>query len=689
MPVLTSAAPASPLGFATAPSSAKSESRGAKGGKPEGSGTNVGMIVGLAVGGGLLAGAVVIGLAVFAFSGGSEKKGEVAKGKKSEPAPVLVVDISEDIRKDVKITINGKDSSVPAKGDVKLSLKAGSNKVLLERRGFEPIEKSISRQTGEEKLRPEWKASAFALNTGSAPGTGGTSGTNGSSFPVPAPGSNLRSLEGFEGWHLDINAAQREAKSQKKDLMIAYIASDSPDTKHFLREAGKLAEFTTFSQAYVRLVIDLPDSDEALNWVPDLAQNQHMAEFHGVHELPTIVLGDAETRPFAMQVYDGIEHRGRRYIDRLQEIAKEKGKRDSLFTEANSGAEGTRLDRAVAAAEWVGKNDFERAYEKEIDQWLSLAERLDPKNQDGRHEAIFEASWAAQLKKSRPSELSQVLRRLETWLQSRKIFDKERGERIFLAGALISLKLREADTASKFVRDGLAFNSGNKELAEKFRALERLLGNQDVLSSGTGFVVASSGYMMTNNHVIEGPGKIVVFVPDPKGGEATRQDAQVVAKHPTRDIALIRFTPPAGVTLRPLPVVEPAIGRGFNVAAFGYPLGDAHGSDLKLTQGIISGTPNRSNENMYLLDCRVNPGNSGGPLVNPHGEVVGMVTAKSVGGDGVDSYGMAIPSKELIEFMKKNVPQYAPSNPSTAATLPWEQIDPVVSPSVMMILKVQ
>jgi S1-C subfamily serine protease len=128
-----------------------------------------------------------------------------------------------------------------------------------------------------------------------------------------------------------------------------------------------------------------------------------------------------------------------------------------------------------------------------------------------------------------------------------------------------------------------------------------------------------------------------------------------------------------------------AVGRGQRVAAFGYPGGEAVGVGLKLTTGVISGVPERGTGQMLLLDVKVNPGNSGGPLCDPAGNVVGVVTAKSVGGFGVDSYGMAVPARDVEEFLKKHVKGYR-SGAVHDRALPWNEVDRLVSPSVVMIL---
>jgi S1-C subfamily serine protease len=114
------------------------------------------------------------------------------------------------------------------------------------------------------------------------------------------------------------------------------------------------------------------------------------------------------------------------------------------------------------------------------------------------------------------------------------------------------------------------------------------------------------------------------------------------------------------------------------------------GKGLKLTTGVVSATPEAGEDNMYLLDCRINPGNSGGPLCDRQGRVLGMVTAKSSISQDVDSYGMAIPSDVLQQFLQSHIPDWRPAPAAAApASMEWDEIDRAVSGAVLMVVKKQ
>ena len=216
------------------------------------------------------------------------------------------------------------------------------------------------------------------------------------------------------------------------------------------------------------------------------------------------------------------------------------------------------------------------------------------------------------------------------------------------------------------------------------------------ISSGSGFVFAPGGYILTNNHVVDGPGKIFVRI----AGEKRDIPAEVVGASAQVDLAVIKMTGEFP-ELKPLPVATLSLARGTEVVALGYPLPQDFGNlgfptkeDLKLTRGPISAPPTPT-ERFYVLDMRVNHGNSGGPLVDMRGEVVGIVSAKTNNSDqDADSYGLAIPGDTVAKFVKmlaKQMPGYHPLGPNESAKLPefdkLTKVDAMVSPSVVQIVK--
>lgn len=155
--------------------------------------------------------------------------------------------------------------------------------------------------------------------------------------------------------------------------------------------------------------------------------------------------------------------------------------------------------------------------------------------------------------------------------------------------------------------------------------------------SGSGLVFASDGYVLTNNHVVEDAGEIEVRLQ-----EAGPLAAQLVGADPATDLAVVRVN--AGGLPHASLVDGAPLRVGQLVLAFGNPLG----FDATVSNGIISsftrsmrGRDGRLIENVIQHTAPLNPGNSGGPLVDSRGQVVGVNTAIIAGAQGI---GFAVPS---------------------------------------------
>ncbi len=164
-------------------------------------------------------------------------------------------------------------------------------------------------------------------------------------------------------------------------------------------------------------------------------------------------------------------------------------------------------------------------------------------------------------------------------------------------------------------------------------------------SLGSGFIIDPKGYVVTNNHVVEGADKIKVILVGGKEYKAT-----VKGRDPKTDLALIQIVdPPADLPFLKMGDSD-AIQVGDWVLAVGNPFGLGH----TVTQGIISAKGRVIGagpyDNFLQTDASINPGNSGGPLLNLKGEVIGINTAILASGQGI---GFATPS----DIAKSVIPQ--------------------------------
>lgn len=167
------------------------------------------------------------------------------------------------------------------------------------------------------------------------------------------------------------------------------------------------------------------------------------------------------------------------------------------------------------------------------------------------------------------------------------------------------------------------------------------------VSMGSGFIISQDGYIISNQHVVDGARKITVVMHD-----GSEHGAELVGQDATNDISLLK------IDTSDLPCVtigsSDKLAVGAQVAAIGNPLGELTAT---LTVGYISAkdrvvTTDGTTINMLQTDAAINSGNSGGPLFDMYGNVIGITTAKysgtSTSGATIEGIGFAIPIDDVI-----------------------------------------
>jgi S1-C subfamily serine protease len=199
--------------------------------------------------------------------------------------------------------------------------------------------------------------------------------------------------------------------------------------------------------------------------------------------------------------------------------------------------------------------------------------------------------------------------------------------------------------------------------------------------SGSAFFISADGVAVTAAHVVKGCGRLE----SPRWGVV-----KVLAADPRADLAILK-APAASGQYVPLRARGPRLGE--NMAAAGYPLGELLGPGLKITTGVVSGLSGpQGDRGLFQLSAPIQPGNSGGPVIDANGALIGVVAAKLDELKLADATGVfpqninfAVPVTILQSFLDENGVTYktatpAPAPAGTAAAMPGYTFAVVCTP---------
>lgn len=206
-----------------------------------------------------------------------------------------------------------------------------------------------------------------------------------------------------------------------------------------------------------------------------------------------------------------------------------------------------------------------------------------------------------------------------------------------------------------------AFICDNVDMADLPRLTEKAQqGETHLVGNGSGFFITEDGYLITNHHVVDGAAELVVV------NDGTAYLAELRAKNAKRDLALLKINAfrqtgngVQNVHFTPLSRSSDKTCRvGQSVLVVGFPQIDLQGLEPKVTRGIVSSLSGfKGEKNNFQMDAAIQGGNSGGPVVDEWGELVGVAVAKLEGGENVN---YAITLEELIAFLPKHI-KFSPS----------------------------
>lgn len=233
---------------------------------------------------------------------------------------------------------------------------------------------------------------------------------------------------------------------------------------------------------------------------------------------------------------------------------------------------------------------------------------------------------------------------------SGKDFDHFENEIVFLENNISFTQ----DSKYKLANGGSSYN---------FESIKKIYPStleDNIFKTGTGFFISQNGYIITNNHVVENANNIYV-----SNQIYTRLKAEVIFVDKFNDIALLKVN--LSIKNIPYNIFNGDKEIGNNVFTLGYPFVQSMGKEVKLTNGIINSNSGFENDTRYYqFSAEIQPGNSGGPLFDSDGNIVGLVSAKD---NKATNAGYALKSKFVVDFIKLNDPSILKKNISTFKNL--------------------
>jgi serine protease Do len=202
--------------------------------------------------------------------------------------------------------------------------------------------------------------------------------------------------------------------------------------------------------------------------------------------------------------------------------------------------------------------------------------------------------------------------------------------------------------------------TGYGPLHEENRTQTALIVRQHAV--GSGVILDPNGYIMTNNHVVEGAQRIRVALPLPTDngrsvaeGKRRILEARLIGTHKDTDLALLK------IDEKDLPTLALLTQQRARVGQLVFAIGSPEGLQNSVTMGVVSAVsrqPDPAKALTYIqTDAPINPGNSGGPLVDMNGSVVGINTFILSTGGGSEGLGFAIPAR-IVDFVYKSLRKY-------------------------------
>lgn len=252
----------------------------------------------------------------------------------------------------------------------------------------------------------------------------------------------------------------------------------------------------------------------------------------------------------------------------------------------------------------------------------------------------------------------------------------------FMSGAFGMLFVDKGDFTRRTSKDPEKRKSYNFSESKEAPLKDIKNGKNNREKSGSGLFIAQPGYVLTNYHVVKGAKEIEV---SNLNNEANKSSiAELIMYDETSDLALLRLKDSISTTLvTPFVFDKTVQPLATNVYVLGYPLITSMGKDVKLTNGVISSKNGfKGNTQSYQISAPVQPGNSGGPLFDNKGNIIGLINAKHRDTENV-SY--AIKSYVIQQFLENAETPILLNQQNALKDKSIEQIVSSIQPFVVII----
>ena len=460
-------------------------------------------------------------------------------------------------------------------------------------------------------------------------------------------------------WIQDFDEAKKQAADGHKNVLIVFDASDAPASKfassRFNESVASMKDFIDRAdKEYVCVYIDNPAGDEAKKKVRDLARNQNLTKRFRIAVFPTVVVTAPDAHPFGIME----DYKINGVIPFLELMDKWQEDRATLFPLLARIGAAEKPDPKLLkqAISFLRLNKLDRIYRNTIENWsphIPAGEIDEVTQQEGE-------LWLQKLAMatSNPDQVKKIVDEFDEWKKGRTFKNRDMGAGLHLAAAIVLARIGMRAEAAQKCKEGLAYGPRDPALGVPVGAVQGSLDRRIGRTPNPACRIRHRLLYRRRQLCPYEPPRHRRSEEDHGAFERRREEipgatgrGQSRGRHGRIENRHARRQQP-----RALPLAAKDAAIGDEVCTFGWPglLNDNPTSTL--TKGVVS-TIHRE-EGFLVTDCKIEHGNSGGPLCSVSGCcIAGMVTAKTATRQGLnESYGLAIPVSKLRKFLMENLP---------------------------------